>query len=299
MFKLFIPLFFFWFFNLNALEFEQIEEGIFVHYGKHEDNNFINKGDISNITIIVGDESVLLVDVGGTPTIGKEIKKYIKNKIGLPISHIVITHAHPDHFLGLSAFKNSDVEIIGHKKILRSLLLNFDFYKEQSLRTTKDKSLTNIENILPSTLVEKTYSINIGNRKILIEAWPSGHTDNDLSVFDIKSKIFISENIFIDRVPSISASIVGWVKNLEEIMKRDIKLIIPGHGISKNKNEAIEPMLSYFKRIINEVREIHKKNKDVDFAQKNVSRNNLENWILFKEYHKRNITRSFTELEWE
>ena len=298
MFKLF-SIFFFLVFNANAFEFEQIEEGVLVHYGKHEDNNIINKGDISNITIIIGDESVLLIDVGGTPTIGKKIKKFVKEKIGLPISHIVITHAHPDHFLGLSAFKNLDIEIIGHKKILRSLLLNFDYYKEQSLRTTKDTSLANIENILPSTLVEKTHTINLGNRKILIEAWPSGHTDNDLSVFDIKSKIFISENIFIDRVPSVSASIVGWVKNLEEIMKRDIKLIIPGHGISKNKDEAIKPMLSYFKRIMKEVREVHKKNKDVDFAQKNVSRNNLENWILFKEYHKRNITRSFTELEWE
>ena len=55
----------------------------------------------------------------------------------------------------------------------------------------------------------------------------------------------------------------------------------------------------FFNRIIEEVREIHNKNLDLEFALNNTSMENSENWLLFNEYHLRNITRAFSELEWE
>ena len=84
-----------------------------------------------------------------------------------------------------------------------------------------------------------------------------GHTDNDLSVYDENSKIFWSENIFVDRVPSIRASIKGWYKNLIEILKLDIKKIIPGHGPILPQYQF--PMLNYFDQLINEVRGFQRK----------------------------------------
>ena len=60
------------------------------------------------------------------------------------------------------------------------------------------------------------------------------YTDNDLSIFDKKTKTLWTENIFIRRTPSIRASVKGG-KKPEETSKMDINLIIPGHGPVKKK----------------------------------------------------------------
>ena len=66
-----------------------------------------------------------------------------------------------------------------------------------------------------------------------------------------------------------------------------------------SKDEAITPMLSYFYRIIAEVRNYHSKNETLKKAQNQIAKQNIEEWLLFEEYHKGNITKAFTELEWE
>ena len=289
--------------DLSGSGFKEVQPGIFVHLGKHEEINNHNKGDICNISFIIGEKSVLVIDSGASSKIAEMVQKEIRKITNLPINHLIITHGHPDHFFGTESFarNNSNISIYGHEKLARSLLINFDYYKTQMKNNTQDPALDTISLILPNKTVEigKTKIIDIGNRKIVLEAWRSGHTDNDLSVFDTQTKTLITENVFIDRIPPITASILGWKDSLEEILVRDINLIVPGHGDPKDKEKAIEPMLNYFNRIIEDIRKIHKKNLDLELALNTVAQQNIENWLLFNEYHSRNITRSYSELEWE
>ena len=82
-----------------SFELEEVADGVFVHFGIHEDANRSNKGDIANIGFILGKKSIMVIDTGGTKVIGKKLLEKIKTISNLPISHIVITHSHPDHFL--------------------------------------------------------------------------------------------------------------------------------------------------------------------------------------------------------
>ena len=109
----------------------------------------------------------------------------------------------------------------------------------------------------------------------------------------------MTENIFVHRTPSITASTVGWTKTLEEMLEMEFEYIIPGHGELKSKEDAIKPMLSYFNNLITQVRKFHSEGKDLDYAIKNTLVKNKYNWLLYEEYHPRNVSRTFTELEWE
>ena len=46
-------------------------------------------------------------------------------------------------------------------------------------------------------------------------------------------------------------------------MKMDIKLIVPGHGKAISKIEAIKPMMNYFDRLIEQVRNFHVNNRSL------------------------------------
>ena len=291
------------FFATKSFSFnlEEVADKIYVHFGFQEDANKINKGDISNIGFIVGDKSILVIDTGGTPSIGEALYKKINDISDLPISYVVITHSHPDHYFGTNVFINESIDIIGHSKLQRSLDANFEFYKNLQLVNTKDQSVKEFKNfkITKFVNVDENLTLDLGNRIVEIKAWPSGHTDNDLSIFDKKTRTLWTENIFIRRTPSIRASVKGWKKNLEETSKMDINLIIPGHGPVKKKNEALKPMLSYFNRLIDNTRKFHKNNLSLSKAIETFPSKNLENWLLYNIYHPSNITKVYTELEWE
>ncbi|MEE2695207.1 MAG: quinoprotein relay system zinc metallohydrolase 2 [Pseudomonadota bacterium] len=284
-----------------SFSIEEVANGVYVHKGLHDDSNKKNEGDIANIGFIVGEKSIMVIDTGSTTKIGNLLLQKIKKTSNLPISHIVITHSHPDHFFGTEAFYTPSVKIVGHEKLNRSLISNFEFYRDLQFNTIGIDSIKKTKLIQANQIIKtgKTLKIDLGDRLVEVRAWRSGHTDNDLSVFDIKTKTFWSENIFVERIPSIRANIKGWRENLEEILRMDINLIVPGHGKVSQKNEAIKPMIDYFNRLIKEIRDLHKENKSLKESLDQVSKENPENWILFDDYHYTNITKVYTELEWE
>ena len=58
--------------------------------------------------------------------------------------------------------------------------------------------------LIKANIKIKTDSIlklDLGERIVEIKAWKSGHTDNDLSVYDLKTKTFWSENILLKEYP--------------------------------------------------------------------------------------------------
>tara|TARA_B100000029_G_scaffold495016_1_gene559471 strand:- start:118 stop:1077 length:960 start_codon:yes stop_codon:yes gene_type:complete len=299
----------FFFSKLSAFNIEEIDQGVFVHFGFQQDSNENNQGDIANIGFIVGKKSIMVIDTGGTPEIGQKLLEKIREKSNLPISHIVITHSHPDHFFGTQAFLLENPKILGHEKLNRSLLQNFNFYKNSQHANIGIQSINDAQLVEANILIKtnETKTIDLGERLVELKAWTSGHTDNDLSVYDKKTKIFWSENVFVERTPSIRASILGWRKNLEEILNMDIKLIVPGHGKVLDKEKALRPMINYFDRIINRLREFHKNNQSLQESINVILQEekidpfkvNKEKWVLFNEYHYSNITKAFTELEWE
>ncbi len=294
-------IFFSSFSEVLSLEFVKVDDGVYVHFGKQEDTNKINLGDIANIGFIVGSKSIAVIDTGSSVKIGKAMYKKIREISDNPISHIIITHSHPDHFFGTEAFMKGKPLIVGHENLNRSLVNNFDFYKALQFNLTRDESIKSTKLFLANKLIEKNtdLKINLGGRNLIIKAWSSGHTDNDLSVYDEKSKIFWSENVFVNRVPSIRASIKGWRNNLNEILELDIYKIVPGHGPIMSKKEAISPMIDYFNELMTEIRGFHRSNKSLDYALKNINQDNKQKWLLYEEYHMTNTTKAYTELEWE
>ena len=63
----------FFFSKLSAFNIEEIDQGVFVHFGFQQDSNENNQGDIANIGFIVGKKSIMVIDTGGTPEIGQKL----------------------------------------------------------------------------------------------------------------------------------------------------------------------------------------------------------------------------------
>ena len=283
----------------KLVEVSEIAPGIYVHLGKHEHPDRANQGDIANIGFIVGSEAIAVVDPGGSLSIGKELKNAIREVSTLPIRYVIVTHIHPDHCLGTPHFLESEPEIIGHYRLPDAILQRGSFYVERSKEVLGDHEVETI--VAPTLLVESETTIDLGQRKLLIRAHETAHTDNDLSVFDYNTKtLWLSDLLFLERAPVVDGSITGWIKTLNSLQKISADVVVPGHGsIVRDWPSGGSTMLAYLENLVTVVRDLIQQGKSASQALRLAESENQDQWLLFTDSHPRNVLKAYSELEWE
>lgn len=286
----------------DDLSFKEIQPGIYVHQGEHLDVDHGYHGDICNIGFIIGDQSVAVIDTGGSLKIGRQLLKAIREKTSLPISYVINTHVHLDHIYGNAAFINENPIFVGHSELPKAMLLRKEFYEttnQNFLNIPPEESIQ----IPPSLLISinKPQEIDLGNRKLRLEAFPSAHTNNDLIVVDINTKTaWLADLMFTERTPSMDGDIHGWINALEKIEKSNYEVIIPGHGTPPtNNNKAIRKIKSYLELLRNEIRQAIDDGMDLQDALDTIARSEKNKWELFDVQNARNINMVYPIMEWE
>lgn len=285
---------------VKALPIAEVAQGIYVHFGKHEMPNKTNHGAIANIGFIIGDNCVAVIDTGGNPEQGFALKKAIKKITDKPVCYVINTHVHPDHIYGNIAFKGDKVKFIGHNKLARAMSTRGQFYIDKAADQLNIKLTA--KNIIPPDIpVKKMVTIDLGGRKLTINAHPTAHTDNDVTVFDRKTEtLWMSDLLFLEHLPVIDGSLLGWLKELNRLEKKAYKIVIPGHGpVVTDWPKSLQPEKKYLKILLTEIREIIKQGKFLEEAIKKVGYSERKKWKLFDQFHKKNVTTVFAELEWE
>ena len=278
----------------------EIAPGIHVHQGVHGEANAANEDAIANVGFIVGEAAVMVIDPGGSLLEGESLRAAIRAVTSLPIRYVVLTHVHPDHIFGAAAFDQDHPEFIGHAKLPGALAQRGDYYT-RTLRRALGDAAAGSAVVTPTRLVEGRTRIDLGDRPVEIVAHGPAHTDNDLSLFDAKTgTLWLGDLLFVDRIPVIDGSIVGWLRELEALKRIPAARAVPGHGpVSVDWPRAAEPEERYLRSVLDGTRAAIKANVDIGAAWRQVAMEERERWLLFDAYHPRNVTAAYKELEWE
>jgi len=67
---------------------------------------------IQNAGIVITDRAVVLIDALGTPALAEELMQAIRRITQKPITDVIVTHYHADHYYGLQVFKQQGARII-------------------------------------------------------------------------------------------------------------------------------------------------------------------------------------------
>ncbi len=284
-----------------ALGITQIAPGVFVHQGQYAEVNPDNGGDISNMSFIVGGQSVAVVDTGGSALVGTAARDAIAAVTALPVRYVINTHMHPDHIFGNAAFSVDKPEIIAHRKMARGLAARADGYLTRNKGWMGGGKFAGTSIVPPTKAVDDTLDIDLGGRVLRLKARETAHTDNDLTVLDLDTQTLILGDLaFAGRIPTIDGSIVGWLKLIDALKTEKVARVVPGHGPpSMSLNEALLPLERYLKSVASDVRAAIKDGRTLSETTETAALAEKDNWLLFDENHKRNVTAAFAELEWE
>lgn len=286
--------------NANQFNLSEVAEGNYVHKGIHVTIEDKQHDDIANIGFIIGNKCVAVIDSGGSINIGQKLLDSIRSITEKPICYVINTHIHFDHVLGNHVFLGGKPKYVGHQNLAAAIEQNREFFLKQfknDLGRNPNKDMI----IGPDTLVDGSMTLDLGNRLLVLTTYPVAHTNTDLTIFDKKTGTFWSGDlIFRERIPSLTGSLKGWLKVMEDLHSIDAKLVIPGHGnVATSIDMALEQQEGYFKRLLTETRKAIAEGEFINDAMETIDKDNKSNWLLFKDRHASNVSKAFTELEWE
>ena len=312
----FVLLIFFIFFKalladqINPLKIKEIANGVYVHIGKHE--HFYeedNVGDIANIGFIIGDNSIAVIDTGGSHQIGEALRLAIKKISNKPIKYVINTHGHQDHIFGNTAFISEDTTIYGHYNLKKFLRERGSQYVRQISEAGDKVKGTSI--IFPHKIIAETSSdetkklsneikINLGNRELLLVSHPTSHTYSDATVFDLKTKtFFVGDLVQEGRLPTMDGLTKEWIKLLDEIDKVDYEIMVPGHGKIQTDSTALDETKRYLEILYKDVIDGLKKDIPAEKTIEIAAQSEKDKWLLFDRINPGNVVRTFMRYEWE
>ncbi len=284
----------------EPLAVTEIAAGVFVHQGVHELASASNLGGIANVGFVVGADAVAVIDSGGSASGGERLRQAILRVTDRPIRYVLASHVHPDHLFGQAAFAEDRPAFVGHAALPAALAARGAYHLDQ-LRRDLGPAALGTSVVMPTVLVEDRLELELGDRRLVLEAAPTAHTDHDLTVLDAATgTLWLGDLLFLERVPVIDGSLLGWLQVLAAWRARPAARVVPGHGpASAAWPDAGRPLERYLIRLRDETRALLAAGGTLEHAVATVGRAERDRWQLFDFYHPRNVSAAFTELEWE
>ncbi|WP_159718517.1 quinoprotein relay system zinc metallohydrolase 2 [Geminicoccus flavidas] len=278
----------------------EVAPGVFVRRGPDEDASSANANGIANIGCIIGDDAVLVTDPGGSLADGQWLRTEIRRRTERPIRHVVVSHVHPDHCFGTGAFLDDAPEILGHHRLGAALAARGDYYQRQLTELLGDAAAGPV--VPPTRPVgEEETVLDLGGRRIRLAAYATAHSDCDLVMLDEGSGLlFPADLLFVGRAPSLDGSLSGWLTALDRLRASGAVRAVPGHGpATVELDQAIGPLERYLTILQDETRSALAAGRTMEEAIATVATAERDHWALFDDYHGRNVTQAYKELEWE
>jgi quinoprotein relay system zinc metallohydrolase 2 len=284
----------------QALPVSEIVPGVFVHAGQTSQMTRDNEGAIANVGFIIGDSAVAVIDTGGSVREGLQLLAAIRARTDKPIRYVINTHGHPDHVFGNAAFVRDGTEFVGHNNLPRALATRGPFYIDAFRRIMGADLIEPVRIIPPKLLVDGTLELDLGSRGIVLRAWPTAHSDNDLTVLDKQTKtLFAGDLVFLTHIPVVDGSIRGFLSVIRELEALPAQRVVPGHGAVSEWPTALADERRYLQTLALDVRALVARGKPIAVAAETAATSERSRWELFDDFNARNATAAFSEIEWE
>lgn len=195
------------------------------------DNLFLVRGAVANVTVLVGDEGVLIVDtgiIGMTP----KIQAAIAELTGKKVVYVINTHSHHDHRQANALYRAQGAEIIAHINTRDNII--------------GDPYSPAIALDIPTITFEDTYALTFAGQEIRITHIADAHTDGDAIVHFVGADVVATGDMFVHRgLPFISegahCGIDGYLAGQSVLLSHieENTIIVPGHGPLATRGDLI------------------------------------------------------------
>ncbi len=279
----------------KTIRFDEIGDGLYA---------FTAEGD-PNSGVIIGDDSVMVIDAQATPAMANEVIARIRKVTDKPIRHVVLSHYHAVRVLGAAAY---GAEAIVASDETRSLIVERgkeDWDSEYGRFPRLFRAADTIPGLTwPTLTFPEQMTVWLGRRRVDLIHLGRGHTAGDIVAWVPDSRVMFSGDLVEYRSACYcgDAHLQDWPETLMKITDYDPEALVPGRGDALDDpevvNEAIELTEQFLRDTYDTVERMALRGADLKEAfdaTAELMRPRYGDWAIFEHCLPFNVARAFDE----
>ncbi len=218
----------------KTISFDELGPGLYGYTAEGDPNS----------GVVIGDDSVLVVDAQATPAMARDVVARIRDVTDKPVRHIVLSHYHAVRVLGASGYAGAQVIA---SDVTRDLIVERGQQDMESEIGRFPRLFQGKESIpgltWPHVTFHRRMTLWLGSREVQIIHIGRSHTAGDTVVWLPKERVlFAGDTVEFGATPYCGdAHFTDWPKTLEAVQALGAERLVPGRGRSlMNRQEVAE-----------------------------------------------------------
>jgi glyoxylase-like metal-dependent hydrolase (beta-lactamase superfamily II) len=214
---------------------------VFSAIGATAPPTYENAGHNNNLSFIVTDEGVVVVNSGGSYLLAQALHSEIKAVTDQPVKMVFTENGQGHAMLGNSYWAEQGVEIIAHVDAAHE----FEEYGAQSLAAAQSRLKERADGttiVPPTTTFEDAFDVTLGGMKIEARNLGPAHSPGDIVVWLPEQSLVISGDVaFHERMLPIfeHTGTADWIETWDTAFEPlEATYVIPGHGHPTNMDQV-------------------------------------------------------------
>ena len=215
---------------------DQVAEHSYVIHGPRQTPNPENQGFMNNPGFVVTADSVVVVDPGSSVQAGRLLVDKIRSITDKPVTHVLATHIHGDHWLGNQAIAEAWPQAVfyAHPAMIQKAHDGAAQQWVETMDKLSDGFTRGTVALIPDHVVEEGGSWEVGGVTFRFYAPEAAHSYSDVMTEVVgESLVFTGDNVLYKRLPRMSdGTFKGSIAACGVAAAIGAKVYVPGHGPS-------------------------------------------------------------------
>ncbi|MGB6349657.1 MAG: MBL fold metallo-hydrolase [Pseudolabrys sp.] len=217
----------------RKVSFDQVGTGLYAYTAEGDPNS----------GIIVGDDSVMVIDAQATPALASDVIARVAKVTDKPIKYVLLTHYHAVRVLGASAFKGAEILASDATRALITERGQQDMESETARFPRLFRAAETISGLTcPTITFPDQISVWLGRREVRILHIGRGHTAGDvIAIVPDAGVVFAGDLVeYKSACYCGDAHLTDWPATLDHLAEMQASALVPGRGAALTTPEMVK-----------------------------------------------------------
>jgi len=211
---------------------QEVLPGVWSAIGATAPRTYANSGHNNNLSFVITDEGVLVVNAGDNYLLAKALHDEIKKITDQPVKYVVLENGQGHAMLGSNYWQEQGVPVIAHVDAAHEIEEQ-SFALLEVMQTQAKEKAKGTKVVMPVETFTDKKVIELGGERIELLNLGPAHSPGDIIVWLPGRKLVISGDMaFHQRMLPLfeHTDTKAWIETWDKFEALGAEVVIPGHG---------------------------------------------------------------------
>ena len=225
----------------------KVADGVYSAIGATAPPTYENSGHNNNLSFIISDDGVLVVNAGDNYLLAQALHREIKLLTDQPVKYVVLENGQGHAMLGMNYWQEQGAIVIAHIDAASEIAEKGESILQRMHVRNRDKAMgTRVS--MPDKTFDDELLIDLGTTKVEVRNLGPAHSPGDIVVWlPKKSTVITGDLAFHERLLPVFeyTDTAAWIDTWPALEALQAENVIPGHGHPTTLGEVKEWTIGY------------------------------------------------------